>query len=65
MGMKDWEKYLSDEMLDWKSMFIFLIDEGHMYNMLKEMINQGILGDLNSDEMFDLIDYLENQLRAS
>ena len=61
--MKNWEKYLAEDNYSWKDMFIFLIDEGHMHNMAKEMISDGMLQELNPDEFDDMIKYLENKMR--
>ncbi len=61
--MKNWEKYLAENDYSWKDMFIFLIDEGHMHNMVKEMISDGMIQELNPDEFDNLVDYLENKIR--
>lgn len=61
--MKNWEKYLVKGYYNWKDMFIDLIEEGHMHNMLREKIDDGMLEELNPDEFDNLVDYLEDKIR--
>ena len=62
--MKNWEKYLVESNYNWIDMFRLLIDEGHMHNMIKKMIQGGNLDELTPDEFDNLVQYLDDKMRV-
>lgn len=61
--MRDWDDYLTSSRYDWKDMFIFLIDGGNMHNLAKDMMDDGLLDELNRNELDEFVDHLDNSIR--
>lgn len=60
----NYEEYLRKNNYDWKDLFIFCIDENKgLKDVIVNMIDYGYLDEISEEDMYGLIDYLENKLR--
>lgn len=62
----NYEEYLRKNNYDWKDLFIFCIDENKgLKDVIVNMIDYGYLDEISEEDMYELIDYLENKLRSA
>lgn len=62
----DYEEYLRKGTYEWKDLFIFCIDENKgLQDVIINMIDYGYLDEISEEDMYGLIDYLENKLRSA